>query len=89
MHKQRTSCGRTQKWSTRKAQTSLTCTQPIQEMVGHRSKVRENMVWRWGERKAYSGVPTQALLGEMSCWDDILPKRNDDKLELLGACHEG
>ena len=28
-------------------------------------------------------------MGEMSCWDDILPKRSKDKLELLGARHEG
>ena len=24
----------------------------------------------------------------MSCWDDIPPKREKDKLEPLGACHE-
>ena len=43
-----------------------------------------------GEReKTYSGVLAQALLGEMSCWDDMPPKRNKDKLEPPGACHEG
>ena len=47
------------------------------------------MVWWWGEGKTYFGVPTQALLGEMYCWDDIRPKRNKDELEPLGACHEG
>ena len=47
------------------------------------------MVWRWGEGKTYSGVPTQALLEEMSYWDDIPPKRSKDELEPLGACHEG
>ena len=47
------------------------------------------MVWWWGESKTYIGVPTQALLEEMYCWDDIWPKRNKDELEPLGACHEG
>ena len=43
-----------------------------------------------GEReKTYSGVLAQALLGKMSCWDDIPPKRSKDELEPLGACHEG
>ena len=35
--------------------------------VGHRSKVREGVVWRWGEGGAYYGVLVQTLLGEMSC----------------------
>ena len=26
---------------------------------------------------------------EISCWDDIPPKRRKDELEPLGACHEG
>ena len=47
------------------------------------------MVWRWGEEKTYSGVPAQALLGEMSYWNEIPPKRSKDELEPLGACHEG
>ena len=47
------------------------------------------MVWQWGEGKTYSGVPAHALLGEMSCEDDIPPKRSKDELEPLGACHEG
>ena len=47
------------------------------------------MVWRWKEGKTYSGVSAQALLGEMSCWDDVPPKRNKNELEPLGACHEG
>ena len=67
----------------------LACTKPIQEVVGHGLEVREGMVWRWGEGKTYSGVPTQALLGKMSCWVDIQPKRSKDELESLGACHEG
>ena len=46
------------------------------------------MVQRWGEKGAYSGVFAQTLLEEMSCWDDIPPKREKDKLEPLGACHE-
>ena len=56
---------------------------------GHGSEVREGMVWRWGEGKAYSRVPAQILLGKMSCWDDMPPKRGNDELEPLGACHEG
>jgi len=28
-------------------------------------------------------------LGKMSYWDDMPPKRSKDKLEPLGACHEG
>ena len=47
------------------------------------------MVWWWGEEKTYYGVPAQALLGEMSCWDDISPKRSNDELKPLGTCHEG
>ena len=39
--------------------------------------------------KTYFGVPTQALLGEISYWDDILPKRSNDELEPQDACHEG
>ena len=73
----------------RKTQTSLVCTQPIQEVVGHGSEVRESMAWQWGEGKTYFKVPAQVLLGKMSCWDDILPKRSKDELEPLGACHEG
>jgi len=57
--------------------------------VDHGSEVRESMVWRWGEGKAYSRVLTQTLLREMSCWDDIPLKREKDELELLDACHEG
>ena len=47
------------------------------------------MVWRWGEGKTYSRVLAQTLLGEMSCWDDIPPKRSKDELEPLNAYHEG
>ena len=57
--------------------------------MGRGSGVREGMVWRWGEGKTYFGVSAQALLGEMSCWDDIPPKSSKDELKPLGACHEG
>ena len=43
------------------------------------------MVWRWGEGKTYSRVPTQAFLGDMFCWDDIPPKGSKDELGPLGA----
>ena len=58
-------------------------------LVGHRPEVIEGMVWRWGEGKAYSRVLAYILLGVMSCWNDIPPKRRQDELELLDACHEG
>ena len=58
-------------------------------MVGHEPEIKEGMAWRWGEGKTYSGVPTHILLGVMSCWNDIPPKRRQDELEPLGACHEG
>ena len=58
-------------------------------LVGHGPEVIEGMVWRWGEGKAYSRVLAHILLGVMSCWNDIPPKRRQDELELLGACHEG
>ena len=58
-------------------------------VVGHESEVREGMVWWWGEGKAYSKVPAHILLGMISCWDDIPPKRRKDELEPLGTCHEG
>ena len=39
-----------------------------------------------GEKgKAYSEVPTQALLEEMSYWDDISPKRGKDELHAIGV----
>ena len=57
-------------------------------VVDHGSEVREGMVWRWGEGKAYSVVLAQILLRVMSCWDDLPPKRSKNKLEPLGACHE-
>ena len=40
-------------------------------------------------KKTYSGVLAQVLLGEMSCWDDMPPKRSKDELQPLGVCHEG
>ena len=73
----------------RKAQTSPAYTQLIQEVV--RSWVKGKRAWSSsGERrKTYYGVPAKTLLGEMSCWDDILPKISKDELKPLGACHEG
>ena len=47
------------------------------------------MVWRGERGKTYSRVPAQALLGEMSCWDDIPLKGSKNELGPLGACHEG
>ena len=47
------------------------------------------MVWWWEKGKTYSGILGQALLGEMSYWDDILPKGSKDELGPLGAYHEG
>ena len=41
------------------------------------------------KKKTYSGVLAHALLGEISCWDDMPPKRSKDELEPPGACHEG
>ena len=58
-------------------------------MVGHEPEVKEGVAWQWRERGAYSGVPVQTLLGEISYWNDIPPKRRKDELELLGACHKG
>ena len=58
-------------------------------VIGYGSKVSESMVWWWEEREAYSRVLAQNLLGEMSCWDDIPPKRGKGEFEPLDACHEG
>ena len=58
-------------------------------VVGHGSKIRGGMVWRWKEGKAYSRIPVQILLEVMSYWDDLPPKKSKDELEPLGACHEG
>ena len=41
------------------------------------------------EKKTYSGIFAQTFLREMSCWDDMPPKRSKDELEPPGACHEG
>ena len=57
--------------------------------VGHELEVREGMVWQWGEGEAYFRVPTQALLGEMSCWDEISSKRGKHELKPLNACYIG
>ena len=48
------------------------------------------MAWSGcGERKkTYYGVLAQALLGKMSCWDDMPPKRSKDELEPPDACYE-
>ena len=35
------------------------------------------------------GFPVKVFWGEMSCWDDISPKRENDELESLDACHKG
>ena len=56
-----------------------------------KSGVRRKRAWSGSKErgKTYSEIPAQALLGEISCWDDILPKRSKDELEPLGAYHEG
>ena len=53
-------------------------------------EVRGKRAWfGGGERgKTYSEVPAWALLGEVSCWDDIPPKRSKVELKPLDACHE-
>ena len=63
--------------------------QPIWDMV--KSWVKGKRVWfGGGERgKTYSEVPTQALLREVSYWDDIPPKKSKAGLEPLGACYKG
>ena len=55
--------------------------------VGHGSEVKEGVVWRWGEEGAYFGVPAQAILGKISCWDYLSPKRDKHELESLGVCY--
>ena len=56
-----------------------------------RSWVKGKKAWLGGgeKGKTYSKVPTQDLLGEVSCWDDIPPKKSKAELEPLGVCHEG
>ena len=89
MHKQQTDFGHMWKKGTRKAQTSPTYTQPIQNTV--RSWVRGKREWFGGGKKGktYFEVPARAFSGEVSYWDDIPPKRSKTELELLNACHEG
>ena len=52
-----------------------------------RSWVRGKRAWFGGRERGntYFEVPTQALLGEMSCSNDISPKRRKTELEPLGA----
>ena len=38
-------------------------------------------------RESILEFPLKFLWGEMSCWDDISPKRSKYELELLDACH--
>ena len=56
-----------------------------------KSWVKGKRAWFGGGKrgKTYFEVPARALLGEVSCWDDIPPKRSKAELEPLGACHEG
>ena len=56
-----------------------------------RSWVKGKKAWLGGgeKGKTYSKVPAQDLLGEVSCWDDIPPKKSKAELEPLGVCHEG
>ena len=72
-HEQQADFGHTWKKGTRKAQISLDCTQPIQDTVW--SWVRGKKAWFGsGERgKTYFEIPTWALLGEVSCQNDIPP----------------
>ena len=46
-------------------------------------------MWSGGgeKKKAYSRVPTQALVGEMFYLDDISPKRGKHELKSLDACY--
>ena len=57
--------------------------------VGHGLEVSEGVIWRQGEGEAYFGVLAQALLGEMSYWDDISLKIDKHELELLDTCYRG
>ena len=41
-----------------------------------------------GEKPIFK-VPARAILGEVFCRDDILPKRSKVELEQLSACNEG
>ena len=86
MHKQQVDFGHTWKKGMRKAQTSPACTQPIQDIVS--SWVRGKRAWFSGREKGktYFEVAARALLGEVSCWDNISPKRSKTELEPLGAC---
>ena len=88
-HEQQVDLGHTWKKGTRKAQTLPACTQPIQDTV--RSWVKGKKAWfgDWEREKTYFEVPTWTLLGEMSYWDNIPPKRSKTELESLSACHEG
>ena len=84
-HKQQADFGHTWKKGTRKAQTSPANTDTV------RSWVRGKRAWfDGGERgKTYFEVPAWALWGEVSCWDDIPPKRSKVELDPLGARHKG
>ena len=89
MHKQQTSFQRTQEVEHTQGPGTTNLYLVNIGVVGHGLEVREGTVWRWGEEKAYSGFLVHILLGVMSCWDDIPPKRRKDELEPLGACHKG
>ena len=54
------------------------------------SWVRGKRAWFGGEErgKTYFEFLAWALLGEVSYWDDIPPKRSKAELDPLGACHE-
>ena len=77
----------------RKARTRPIPHQPIPSQYrtrwDHGSEVRgHGLVVGRGKRPIFE-VPVRALLGEVSYWDDIPPKRSKTKLKPLGAYHEG
>ena len=56
-----------------------------------RSWVRGKRAWFGGGERGntYFEVLAWVLLREVSCWDDIPPKKSKTVLEPLGACHKG
>ena len=74
---------------TQRAQAPRTYTQPIHRRWATGQGYQR--VWSGGGEKegVYFWVPAQTSLGEMSCWNGILPKTSNNELGPLDTCHRG
>ena len=62
--------------------------QPVpSQYKGSGPVVKGGVVWWWKEKGVYIWFPAMTSLGNISCWDGILPKRSNKWLGPSNACH--